>query len=185
MHLRGERRRAVALASLITLVLYLIAAALSGLTNVPLGQGFARLLGQPVYLQLIFLVPIWAGVWLFAIAQRELIAQSEGAYGALLAVSHTRGMGLPGGILGGLLVIALAAGYVLNVLSPIIVVAGVLAALYIIALALPNAPASRYEFNPPATAHIPSLHDAPPHQRALPSGPTPARGRIIDAPRPR
>jgi hypothetical protein len=184
MHLRGERRRAVALASLVSLVLYLIAAGISGLTNLPLGQGFARLLGQPVSVQLIFLVPIWAGVWLFAFAQREMIAHDEGAYSALLAVSHTRGMGLPGGILGGLMVIALGAGYVLNVLSPAIVVAGGLAALYIIALALPNAPARRYEFNPPATAHIPSIHDAP-QQRALPSGPTPARGRIIDAPRPR
>jgi hypothetical protein len=177
MHLRGERRRAVALASLLSFAVYVLAVGLASLGNLPVGQNFARLLAQPVWLQLALIAPVWFGAWLFALAQRQLIAQDEGAYSALLAVSHTRGMGGPGLLMSALVLLLLAGGYLLNILTPALFITGLLGALYLGALGLPNAPASRYDFRPPGTPYYPP--DNGPPAQALP--PAPARGRIIDA----
>ncbi len=179
MHLRGERRRAVALASLVSFAVYVLAVALASLNNLPVGQSFARLVAQPVWLQLALLAPVWFGVWLFALAQRQMIAQDEGAYRALLAVSHTRGMGGPGLLLGALVLLLVAGGYLLNVLTPAVSITGLLGALYLIALGLPNAPAAHYDFRPPATPYYPP--DNMPVNQAQMLPPGPARGRIIDA----
>ncbi len=178
MHVPGERRRAVALASLVTLAFYAIIEILAEIHGLSISRGCTQLLGQPLLLQVLLLAPIWLGAWLFALAQRELIAQNEGAYGALLAISHTRGMGAPGLLLGAVIAILLASGFLLNVLTVPLFLTGVFAALYCIALGLPNAPASRYTFTPPAMSYYQQQQQN--NMSALP-GHSPTQQRVIDA----
>ena len=148
LHLPGERRRAVALASLVTLVIYFVWEGLAAIPASSFGHRFAELLGQPLWLQVALVAPIWLGTWLIAMAQRQLIAHNEGAYGAILAITQVRGMRGPGLLMGLFLLALVVLGAVFNVLTPHLMVIGALTTLYLVALGLPNAPQARYEFHP-------------------------------------
>ena len=151
LHIPGERRRAVAVASLVTLVIYFAWEGLAAIPNSSFGHRFAELLGQPLWLQAALVAPIWLGIWLIAMAQRQLIAHNEGAYGAVLAITHVRGMRGPGLLMGVFLLALVVLGAVFGVLTPHLMLIGGLATLYLVALGLPNAPQARYDFHPPAT----------------------------------
>ena len=151
-HLRlqmpGERRRAVALASLVTLVIYFVWEAIAAIPNSSFGHRFAELLAQPLWLQAALVAPIWLGVWLVAMAQRQLIAHNEGAYAGVQTITHVRGMRGPGLLMGLFLLVLVALGAIFNVLTPHLTLIGALTTLYLVALGLPNAPQARYEFHP-------------------------------------
>ncbi len=185
LHLPGERRRAIALASLATLGFYALANAITGIPGATIGAQIANVLAQSFWLQLALLAPIWLGVWLISEAQRQLIAQNEGAYGVALALAQVRGMRGPGLVLGTLVGALTGAGAIIGVVTPQMGIIGIFAALYLLALGMPNAPAARYIFRP---------QQPPPNylgpggyvtenegQRALPA--PPGRGTVIDAPR--
>ena len=185
LHLPGERRRAIALASLVTLSLYALTNGITGIPGATIGAQLANVLAQPFWLQLALLAPIWLGVWVITVAQRQLIAQNEGAYSAALALSQVRGMRGPGLLLGSVVAALTGAGAIIGVVTPRLGIVGLFAALYLLALGLPNAPAARYIFRPQQPSqyqgqiqYIPA-DEAP---RALPP-PPPGRGRLIDAPR--
>lgn len=170
LHLPGERRRAVALASLVSLAVYLLWEGLAAIPNSSFGHQFAHLLGQPVWLQAALVAPIWLGTFVVALAQRQLIAHREGAYAALQAITHVRGMRGPGLTLGLVMLALLIAGAVFNVLMPHLLIVGALASTFLIALGLPHAPAARYEFRPDESTIMQyndprvSVLPAPPHQ---------------------
>ncbi len=147
-HLPGERRRAIALASLVTLAIYLIFVALAQIPNFTFTGGVARLTNAPMLEQLALLAFVWVGMLLVALAQRQLISHGEGGYVALLAITQVPGMRGPG-LIGGLVlagVVVLGAAF--GILPERAGVALALASLYLLALGLPNAPAARYVFTP-------------------------------------
>jgi hypothetical protein len=182
LHLPGERRRAIALASLVTLIFYALANAIAGIPGAAIGPKITNVLAQSFWLQLALLAPIWLGIWIVTIAQRQLIAQNEGAYGAALTLSQVRGMRGPGLLLGTLIAALTGAGAIIGVVTPRMGIVGLFAALYLLALGMPNAPAARYIFRPqqPPQYLGPTriiAEDAGP--RALP--PPPGRGTVIDS----
>ncbi len=184
LHLPGERRRAIALASLVTLIFYALANAITGIPGATVGPQIAQVLAQSFWLQMGLLAPVWLGTLLIALAQRQLIAQNEGAYSAALAISQVRGMRGPGLLLGALVAALTGAGALMGAATPRVGVIGLFAAAYLLALGLPNAPAARYIFRPqqqqsyPGTVQYIPADEGP---RALP--PPAGRGRVIDAPR--
>jgi hypothetical protein len=170
-HVPGERRRTVALASLVTLVIYFAWEGIAAIPHSAFAQHFADLLAQPLVVQAALLTPIWLGVFFIALAQRQLIAQKEGAYGALLAISQVRGMRGPGLVLGFALLVGLVAGAIFNVLANSLIIAGGLAALYLFALGLPDAPAARYAYHATNVAYIdvPAPKELPPASAPYPN----------------
>lgn len=172
----GERRRTVALASLFSLVIYLaIYAVAKELPGVSFGQDAAHFLSLSATVQLLAIVPIWAGSALIVHGQRQLISHSEGAWGALMAISHVRGMRTIGLTLAAVIA-ALVGGLILTGSStPMVVISGALATLYLLALGLPNAPNQRYQNDLPQPAQLtpytPLLPSTPPPPRMIDAGP--------------
>lgn len=141
MHLMGERRRSLALASIFTLAIYLIGYLLAFSVGY---SGLAHVLRQPISAQFLLLAPIWLGWWIFAQAQRRLIAHGAGAYRFLLAITEVRGMrGLGLGFGAGILA-AIGACGILGILAPPLAVVGTMAGSALLFLGLPHAPEARY-----------------------------------------
>ena len=145
---RGERRRSIALASLLTLVMYLL---LTGTANLAPGSGFSQVVQKfmhlPALTQILTLAIIWTGGLLMSLAQRQIIAHGEGGFVVLLAITQTRGLRTIGllstALMVGLLVIAVGN----MAFTPHIFIVGVLSTLTLLALGLPNAPLDHYQLH--------------------------------------
>lgn len=164
--LRGARRRAIALASLTALGVYLVIWSLA--VWAPFTQA-ARFLALPVLAQVAILLPAWLGGWLVAQAQRELIAHGEGIYALLLALTQVRGMRLIGLSLSAIMALALALAFLTGDLSARFGIAGALSALTLFALSLPDAPDHVYHPQGRVLALAPSrprslMVSEPPHR---------------------
>ena len=145
VHMVGERRRTIALASLTTLLLYLVASAIVHWASTSdIGKGIAHFFALPAVVQGGSVAVVWLGWWLLWMGQREMIAYNEGVYGALLAITQVRGLrGL--GLSFGVLVVAIVAiTYAFGMLTPQLGIVSSLAALTFFALGLPNAPTQAY-----------------------------------------
>ncbi len=148
-HLPGERRRALVVASVVTLALYLAMTALAHwLAGIGPGTLAADYLKGSAATQGIGLAVVWLGVGLWALAQAPLIAYRQGAYGIVASLTDTRAMRGLGLGFGALVIAVLAIAAAANVLADRLLVVGVLTAIALLALGLPDAPARRYE--PPA-----------------------------------
>ncbi len=167
VHIEGERRRTVALASLATLAIYLLAAAIPRLAPASdIGKGVARFFALPALVQGGIVALIWLGWWIVWLAQRELIAHGEGIYAVPLAVSQVRGMRAAGLFFGLLIAAILAVTAVFGTLSVHLAVAGILAALALFALGLPASSAITYQLPPPDTA-LTVAPNTPPSRRIV------------------
>lgn len=166
-HMMGERRRALALASVMTLAVYLIGYLLAFSVRI---SGLAHLLLQPVPTQFLLLAPIWLGWLIFAMAQRELIAHGAGAYRFLLAITEVRGMRALGLGFGGCVIAATVAIGLLSELTPQLAIVGAFTGSALLFLGLPHAPEARY-------LPVPAPQGFAGHTGSA----RPGRGTIVDA----
>jgi hypothetical protein len=167
VHILGERRRTVALASLFTLALYLVAAAIPRLAPASdIGKGVGRFFALPALVQGGIVALIWLGWWIVWMAQRELVAHGEGIYAVPLAISQVRGMRGAGLFFGLLVAAILAVTAIFGTLTLHLAVAGVLVALALIALGLPASSSSIYQVPPSDTALVP-VPNTPPSRRVV------------------
>jgi hypothetical protein len=145
IHIPGERRRTFALASALTLIIYLIDYAVA---HIKQGSDVGRFANDFLILPFPFQVGtlffIWCGAWFLAYAQHEMISHNEGAYGIFHALFHTRGMRLIG-LSSTIIVIALLVGtLVFNTLSTSVGIIGILVVFVLFSLGLPDSPSRRY-----------------------------------------
>ncbi len=141
VHMRGERRRAVALAGMAALVAYVVAYMFY--RWVP-SSGASHIFSLTGIEQGAVLAPIWLGVLIIALGQRELIARGEGIYGALLAISHVRGMSLVGLTFGFLTLASVMISFFGGTLSARFGIIGLLISSICFALGAPDAPVRNY-----------------------------------------
>lgn len=152
LRMRGERRRAIALASLTTLAVYLGIVTLA--KWLPSTQA-SHIILLDWWKQVGILTPIWLGAWLIALAQRQLLAHGEGAYTAFLAFTQVRGMRFLGLILSLIMAALLGITFFAGSLSARDGVIGLLATLALLALGLPDAP--EHTYRPPQPDQIASF----------------------------
>jgi hypothetical protein len=169
VHIMGERRRTVALASLFTLALYLIAAAIPRLAPTSdIGKSVARFFALPSLVQGGIVALIWLGWWIVWMAQRELVAHGEGIYAVPLALTQVRGMRGAGLFFGLLIAAILAVTAIFGTLTLHLAIAGILVALALIALGLPASSSVAYQ--PQSSDNV-----------LMPVPNTPPARRIVDA----
>jgi hypothetical protein len=167
-HTPGERRRTIALASLVALILYLAAAAIvSFASSSDLGHAVARFFVLPAIEQGGIVAIIWLGAWITFFAQREAIATTDSPFYRFLVnltdVRGLRGLGLG---LGALVLALLVVTYAYNTLTPVVGISGVLVALALVALGLPDSSSRRYSPEPPDY----SVQIMPPARRVIDAG---------------
>lgn len=145
IHFQGERRRSLALACLVTGMLYSgIWAASIIFVKTPVGQAFAEYLTLPAYAEMGSVAIVWVGVFLIALSQKELIAAREGSYVVLHDLTDVRGM-IGIGLGWSTILIALLIGlFIWRQLTITVVIMGGLAAATLFFLGLPDAPLRRY-----------------------------------------
>ena len=178
VHLHGERRRTFALASIMTLVLYLLAAGVGAWApDTAVGQKFSHFFTLPDGYQAGILAMVWVGWWIIAMAQRELIASGHGIYGWALAITQVRGMRTIGLIFGTFVLVILAITYIFDTISTPLAVVGILSGITLFVLGLPGAPAHTYRAEPLPQSNV------PPQQRPQ-LAPAQQPQRVIDRRRP-
>jgi hypothetical protein len=174
IHLPGERRRNIALASTFNLFLYLLLAGIAQLTaSSGIGHSLNHFLSLTGFEQGIVVGLIWLGFWLIANAQRELIAHREGSYALLQTITDVRGMRWVGLFFGVVTLAIVALVYLLGSLTPQFGVTGILITVTLLTLGAPDSPSRRYHV---MNAHAQSFA---PITTMIPTERTPQR--VIDA----
>ena len=161
IHLHGERRRTIALASIMTLFLYLITISVAVLaSSTPVGQTFGKFFALRDLVQTGIIAIVWLGWWIIAMAQRELIASNHGIYGAALAITQVRGLRTIGLTFGTLILMLLGLTYIFETIDTRLAVVGMLSAITLIVLGLPSAPPHTYRGEAVQVETIPTRQPA-------------------------